>query len=57
MLLQCMEFSTSGGPLVWRNLEILVNEEDESMSIIIDRHLMEKMRYSVMAILEGARKK
>lgn len=57
MLLQCVELSTIGGPLVRRKLEMLVNEEDESITIIMDRHLMEKMGYSVMAILEGARKK
>lgn len=36
---------------------MFVNEEDEPISLIIDRHLMEKMGYSVMAILERVRKK
>ena len=57
VLLQCTEFKTSGGPLVWRNLEMLVNEEDESKSLILDKHLMEKMGYSVMAMLEGVGEK
>ena len=57
VLLQCVEFKTNGGPLIWRNLEMLVNEEEKSISRIMDRHLMEKMGYSVEAILEGAREK
>lgn len=36
---------------------MLVNEEDDSILLIMDRHFMESMGYSVMAILEGAREK
>lgn len=28
---------------MWRNLEMLVKEKYESISLIMDRHLMEKM--------------
>ena len=57
ILLKCVKFTTSAGPLVCRNLETLVNEEDKSISLILDRHLKEKMGYSVSAVLEGAREK
>lgn len=39
------------------NLEMLVNGESESMSLILDRHMMEKMGYSVTPFLAGGRQK
>ena len=53
-----MLFTTNKGrPLVWRNLEVMVNEEDESFSLLMDRNMMETIGYSVEAILQGAREK
>ena len=52
-----MQFTTNGRPLAWRNLEVMVNEEDESLSLLMDRNLMETMGYSVEAILQSAREK
>nr|CCA25237.1 AlNc14C283G10147 [Albugo laibachii Nc14] len=48
---------TSGGPLVWRNLEVLLNEGNASLSLLLDRNLMERMGYSVETVLDGAREK
>lgn len=40
VLLACMELTIYGGPLVWRNMEVMVNEEDVSLSFLMDRNLM-----------------
>lgn len=57
VLSQRVEFESIGGPVVWRNLEMLVNEEDEAISLHTDGHLMGKMGYLVEAILGGVREK
>jgi hypothetical protein len=41
--LESIVFQTSAGPLLWRNVWCMVDERDESLSLIIDRSTMEKM--------------
>ena len=55
--LESVVFQTSAGPLLWRNVWCMVDEGDESLSLIIDRSTMEKMGYSPDALLVEAKRR
>nr|CCA27096.1 AlNc14C455G11756 [Albugo laibachii Nc14] len=57
VLLAYVELTTNDGLLVWCNLEVMVNEEDESISLLMDENFMEIMGYSVETILQRASEK
>ena len=55
--LESVVFQTSAGPLVWRNVWCMVDEGDESISLIIDRETMKQMGYSPDALLVEAKRR
>ncbi|OWZ19659.1 hypothetical protein PHMEG_0006065 [Phytophthora megakarya] len=50
-----VEFDTSAGPLLLRNLDCLVHEEDCALSLTIGRPVMNRLGYSTDGLLAAAR--
>ncbi len=57
ILLESVVLQTSAGPLSWRNVECFVNEADDDTLCIISNGEMEKMGYSVDALLVAAKRR
>ncbi|KAH7462617.1 Retrovirus-related Pol polyprotein from transposon 297 [Phytophthora ramorum] len=50
-----VEFATSAGPLLLRNLDCLVHEEDRSLALTVGRPVMNRLGYSTDGLLAAAR--
>lgn len=42
VLMDYVKLEANGRPHLWKNLGVLVNVEDESLSLILHRHLIEQ---------------